>query len=289
MIKKTSCKLWRRAVVVLLLVGMTSGCAVKLVYNQLDWLIPWYLSDYLDMNGEQDAFFDKRLQRYLAWHRKSQLPEYAALLRGVADDVNDGLNEQEIQRFQSETERLAGVLMEYLAPDVVAVFADASDEQLAQLYDALDKDGERYRKRYVKQTLQQQQESQVEDVIDTIERWTGSLNKEQEQLVSHWGEQYQPMGDELYQAGLKWRAEFKQTLEGREESALYSSRLTSLLTTPDFGWSDAFQMKMLENKQSLSKLYFALDKTFSKKQRKRIINTLRDYAEDFEQLAKEDA
>ena len=289
MIKKTSCKLWRRAVVVLLLVGMTSGCAVKLVYNQLDWLIPWYLSDYLDMNGEQDAFFDKRLQRYLAWHRKSQLPEYAALLRGVADDVNDGLNEQEIQRFQSETERLAGVLMEYLAPDVVAVFADASDEQLTQLYDALDKDGERYRKRYVKQTLQQQQESQVEDVIDTIERWTGSLNKEQEQLVSHWGEQYQPMGDELYQAGLKWRAEFKQTLEGREESALYSSRLTSLLTTPDFGWSDAFQMKMLENKQSLSKLYFALDKTFSKKQRKRIINTLRDYAEDFEQLAKEDA
>ena len=288
MIKKTSYKQWRRVVAILLLIGMTSGCAVKLVYNQLDWLIPWYLSDYLDMNGEQDAFFDKRLQRYLVWHRKSQLPEYAALLRSVADDVNDGLNEQEIRRFQGETERLAGVLMERLAPDVVAVFADASDEQLTQLYEALDKDGERYRKRYVKQTLQQQQEDQVEDVIETIERWTGSLNNEQEHLVSQWGEQYQPMGDELYQAGLKWRAEFKQTLEGREESALYSPRLTSLLTTPDFGWSDAFQVKMLENKQSLSRLYFALDKTFSKKQRKRIVNTLRDYAEDFEQLAKEE-
>ncbi len=289
MIKKTSCKQWRRVVAVLLLVAMTSGCAVKLMYNQLDWLIPWYLSDYLDMNGEQDAFFDKRLQGYLAWHRKSQLPEYAALLRSVANDVNDGLNEQEIQRFQGETERLAGILVERLAPDVVAVFADASDEQLTQLYDALDKDGERYRKRYVKQTLQQQQESQVEDVIETIERWTGSLNNEQERLVSEWGAQYQPMGDELYQAGLKWRAEFKQALKGREDSALYPLRLTSLLTTPDFGWSDAFQVKMLENKQSLSQLYFTLDKTFSKKQRKRIVNTLRDYAEDFEQLAKEGA
>jgi len=287
MIKKTSHQQWRRAVAILVLVGMTSGCAVKLVYNQLDWLIPWYLSDYLDMNGEQDDFFDERLQLYLAWHRKSQLPEYVVLLRGVADDVNDGLNEQEIQRFQRETERLASALMKRLAPDVVAVFADASDEQLAQLYKALDKDGERYRKRYVKQSLQQQQESQVDDVIDTIERWTGSLNDEQELLVSQWGAQYQPMGDELYQAGLKWRAEFKQTLKGRGESEQYSVRLTSLLTTPDFGWSDAFQVKMLENRQSLSQLYFTLDKTFSKKQRKRIISTLRDYAEDFEQLAKE--
>ncbi len=275
-------------IVVLLLVGAVSGCAVKLVYNQLDWLIPWYLSDYLDMNSEQDDFFDQRLQRYLAWHRKSQLPEYVVLLRGVADDVNDGLNEQEIQRFQNETERLASVLMARLAPDVVAVFAGASDEQLAKLYRALDKDGERYRKRYIKQSLQQQQESQVADVIDTIERWTGGLSDEQELLVIQWGTQYQPMGDELYQAGLKWRAEFKQTLKGRGGDERYSARLTTLLTTPDFGWSDAFKLTMLENKQSLSQLYFALDKTFSKKQRKRIINTLREYAEDFEQLAKED-
>ena len=201
--------------------------------------------------------------------------------------TDDGLDEQEIQRFQSETERLAGVLMEHLAPDVVAVFADASDEQLTQLYKALDKDGERYRKRYVKQSLQQQQESQVDDVIDTIERWTGSLNDEQTLLVSQWGAQYQPMGDELYQAGIKWRTEFKETLNGRGEPEQYSLRLTSLLTTPDFGWTEAFTLKMLENKQSLSQLYFALDKTFSDKQRKRIVSTLRDYAEDFEQLAKE--
>ena len=287
MSKKPSYKQWRGIVAVLVLMGTASGCAVKLLYNQLDWLVPWYLSDYLDMNGEQDDFFDERLERYLAWHRKSQLPVYAVLLRDVADDVDDGLNEQEIQRFQYETERLAGVLMERLAPDVVAVFADASDEQLSQLYSALDKEGERYRKRYVKQSLKQQQESQVEDVIDTIERWTGSLNDEQELLVNQWGEQYQPMGDELYQAGLKWRAEFKQTLDSRGEPEQYGMRLTSLLTTSDFGWSDAFKVKMSENKHSLSQLYFALDKTFSKKQRKRIMSTLRDYAEDFEQLTTE--
>ena len=66
------------------------------------------------------------------------------------------------------------------------------------------------------------------------------------------------MGDGIYQAGLKWRAEFKQTLKERAEPEQYSARLTSLLTTPDFGWSDAFQTKMLENKQSLSQLYSVL-------------------------------
>lgn len=273
---------------VVVLAGVLTGCAVKLVYNQLDWLIPWYLSDYLDMDGEQDAFFDKRLQEYLVWHRKSQLPEYAKFLRQVADDVEDGLSEQEVQGFQSEMEHMASVLMQRLAPDVTALFANADGHQLEELFEVLDKEGERFRRRYAKQSIQEQREDQVDDVIETIERWTGSLTKPQEALVVEWGKHYQLMGEEVYEAGVKWRTEFKQVLALRAQPELYQSRLYALLTTPDFGWSKAFRSKAEENKRSLSQLYFSLDKTFTRKQRKRIINTLLEYAEDFEQLAKED-
>ena len=279
-------QLCRLAMTLIVVLGVT-GCAVKIVYNQLDWLIPWYVGDYLDMNGEQDAFFDERLESYLAWHRKSQLPEYTDFLHDVADNVKDGLTEAEVLQIQDRTEAMGSVLMERLAPDIIALFAGADDKQLKMLFDTLDKDGDGFRKRYAKLSLQQQREKQVEKVIDTVERWTGSLSDDQEVMIGSWGQQYQPMNDELYQAGLVWRAEFKQILAQREEPEQYRKRFYQLLTTPDFGWSKGFNDKAAENKHTLTQLYFSLDKTFTDKQRKRIIKTLQNYANDFEQLAKD--
>lgn len=276
-----------RLVIALVMLCCLAGCGVKIVYNQLDWLIPWYVGDYLDMDGEQDAFFEERLESYLAWHRKSQLPEYAAFLRAVASNVADGLTEVEVEHIQGETERLGRVLMERLAPDIIALFAGANDKQLTMLFDTLDKDGEGFRKRYAKLSLEQQREKQVEEVVETVERWTGALSDDQEAMIASWGQQYQPMNDELYQAGLVWRAEFKQILEQRGLPEQYRARFNHLLTTPDFGWSKSFNEKADENKHSLTQLYFSLDKTFTSKQRKRIIETLQNYANDFEQLAKD--
>ena len=35
------------------LVLVLNGCAVKFVYHQLDWLMPWYLDDYMEIPGNQ--------------------------------------------------------------------------------------------------------------------------------------------------------------------------------------------------------------------------------------------
>lgn len=272
-----------------LLLGLVlSGCAVKLVYNQLDWLVPWYVSDYMELSGEQDDFFDTRLKDYLAWHRKSQLPEYAAFLKQVAVDVEDGMSEQEVRFLQDETERLASAMMIRLAPDIADLFVDAEDKQLQDLYAVLDKEGKRLREKNAGASVKRLQQEQVEEVIDTIERWTGSLTDSQEAMVGDWGEHYQPMGEDFYLAGTRWREEFKKILALRGQPAVYRQALVTLLTTPDFGRSAALEKKLAENKEALTQLYFQLDSSFSQKQRKRVIRTLYSYADDFEQLSKEE-
>ncbi|OUS30152.1 hypothetical protein A9Q99_06645 [Gammaproteobacteria bacterium 45_16_T64] len=277
-----------RAVLFLIGVALIPACAVKLVYNQLDWLVPWYVSDYLDLNGKQDDFFEERLEDYLDWHRKSQLPEYSAFLDKVATDVADGLSEQEVRYLQNETERLAGIMMERLAPDIADLFADADDQQLTDLYVLLEKEGDRLRAKNAGASLRKLQEEQVEEVIDTIERWTGSLSDAQEDMVATWGGRYQPMGEDFYQAGTAWRAEFKGVLALRKQPKLYRSRLITLLTTPNFGRSETLEQKLESNKNALTQLYFELDRSFTKKQRRHIVSTLHSYAEDFAQLSKED-
>ena len=47
-----------------------------LAYRNLDVIIPWTLSDYLDMNGEQKDWFNERLKEHLNWHCTTQMPGY---------------------------------------------------------------------------------------------------------------------------------------------------------------------------------------------------------------------
>ena len=72
-----------RHLTLILLAGLfLQGCsAVRLGYGNADSLARWWLDKYIDMAPEQDALVRERLARFHAWHRKSQLPDYVALLR----------------------------------------------------------------------------------------------------------------------------------------------------------------------------------------------------------------
>jgi len=71
-----------RLLLITLLGLLLNGCsAIRLGYGNADSLARWWIDQYIDMSPEQDALARERLARLHAWHRKTQLPDYAALLR----------------------------------------------------------------------------------------------------------------------------------------------------------------------------------------------------------------
>lgn len=265
-----------------------SGCAVKFVYNQLDWAIPWYLSDYLSLNGSQEAFFEKRLDQYLTWHRKTQLPKYGAFLEQVAGKVETGITEESIRWIQTRTRELGEILIVRLAPDMIELFQQTSDKQIAALYEKFAEDNEEYREEYVTAPEKKQRERRAEEIADYIERWTGSLTDEQLQLIREGTENYALMGEEFLQARIAWQDEFRRILAIRQNKQGFSEEMTALLMSDEYGQTPSFQEKLAHNQALLESLYFRLDKTLSKRQRQKAVNKLRSYAEDFHELAAED-
>ena len=53
---------WFKRIAILLILTLALGACsrVGLAYRNLDVIIPWTLSDYLDMNGEQKGWFNER-------------------------------------------------------------------------------------------------------------------------------------------------------------------------------------------------------------------------------------
>ena len=74
-------------IISLLSISLTACMGVKFTYNNLDWVIPWYLDDYLSLNDQQDDSFDSL--------SKKQQQKFRKRLLRYADDFSE-LAEQEI-------------------------------------------------------------------------------------------------------------------------------------------------------------------------------------------------
>ncbi|MCP3673424.1 MAG: hypothetical protein GY829_02975, partial [Gammaproteobacteria bacterium] len=55
-------------IIFILSIFITACMGVKFTYNNLDWVIPWYLDDYLSLNDQQEEVFDSQLEALLLWH-----------------------------------------------------------------------------------------------------------------------------------------------------------------------------------------------------------------------------
>lgn len=277
----------RWLVVLTLLLG-ASGCAVRLVYNQLDWAIPWYLDDYLSLEGAQKDQFKQQLDDYLHWHRVDQLPHYASFLREIAVQAQNGLDRNEIAVIQSRTENFANTLIVQMTPHVVDLFAGVSDRQIEHFYKVLKKSNAEFRVEYIDISERAKRKQAANDARDYVKRWVGGLSDEQDDLVRRWSETYQPMGEEILQGRLAWQTRFREILALRKtQPAQYEQQMRALLIDRNFGRSEQFNSKFEHNSEALISLYQMLDASLSRDQRKRLIKQLNSYADDFVVLSKQ--
>ena len=277
-------RILRFSLVVLCSVLLT-GCGVRFVYNQLDWLIPWYLEDYVDLERDQETLFEERLQSYLAWHRTDQLPRYSAFLHQVADRAEKGLTHEDIAEIEDQTEQFAQALMDRMLNDLIDLLETASDEQIEQLFQRLEKDNKEYRREYIDVSADKQKKQRYKEVVKYAERWTGRLSDEQVKQIGEWVVQFELMGPEIEAARLAWQDEFRRVLALRSDRKRYETAFKKLISNPDFGRSDELKRKLAYNSELAVKLYLQLDRTLTQRQREHMVKKLRNYADDFQLLS----
>ena len=65
------------------------GCSTKFTYNNLDWLIHWYVDDYVELSDRQENLFDEHFANWLNWHRSEELAKYVKHLKSLKADVEN--------------------------------------------------------------------------------------------------------------------------------------------------------------------------------------------------------
>ena len=85
---------------------VVSGCSmVRLTYDQAPNLLYWWIDGYVDVGGEQTPKLREGIDLWFAWHRRTQLPEYAALLVRAQREVGEPTSASAVCAWQAEAER----------------------------------------------------------------------------------------------------------------------------------------------------------------------------------------
>jgi hypothetical protein len=93
---------FRKKLLAIFLVCLLTGCSNTFIYNQLDWVIPWYVGDYLALNRTQKQAFKLELLPLLEWHRQEELQTYRVILDSIESDLDKPVTAAVVEGWADE-------------------------------------------------------------------------------------------------------------------------------------------------------------------------------------------
>jgi hypothetical protein len=271
-----------------LLAGITllAACSrIDLAYRNLDWLLTWRIDSYLDLNAEQKAWLKPRLDRHLAWHCSTQMPQLASWLEQDRTELAAGrLDATHLQARFGDLRESIGSLSSEIGPTAAGLLQQLSPLQVQQLREQMAKENEKLRREFVEPPLSEQIARRAENTEERLQPWFGDLSEAQQALVHSWAAQRGEQNSLWLDSRERWQAALLQELEGRR-SADFPQRVDHLLRERQSYWSEAYRESFAAGERSLAALLGQLIASADAQQRQRLQDSLGALREDIAGLA----
>lgn len=272
-------------VCITVLLLLLPGCGVKMAYNNLDFLIPWYVDDLITLNNAQQAELEKRLANVITWHRTTQLTQYSAFMRKTRHQIDDGVTAQDLDEAFAEAEKSWSVLIGKIAPELVDMLLTATDEQKQELFANIEKQNEEFKKDYLNLSEEQRREDRVKAIQKNFRRWLGSLNEAQKKTIEHYASNFIPIHNDRWMFRLQWQNEFRKLLYEDPSKPEVRENLEKLFAGMQDMYPEEYQNKRRVNIKLIKEMILKMDGTISNEQFEHLFKRIESYAATFEELA----
>lgn len=274
-----------RALAALVAIGILASCTTGVVYNRLDRLAYWYFSRQVTLSDAQARSLREDLRLLLQWHRRSELPRYAALLESLSRDASRPIGRERIDVARVEIEGLWRDVVRGASPQAARWLAGLRDAQIDELLRNLAQDDEELREKYCDPDAATLARRRERTIVSAIEDWTGRLSRDQRALVKATVAGLEPTGCEWVANQQLFRRDFRALLAERTPEAAFGETLARFLLSPEERWTETYRRRFLANRERVVTLLAEIDATLSPKQRARLASRFHDLARDLRGLA----
>ena len=272
------------AVVITLSLALGACSRVGLAYRNLDVIIPWTLSDYLDMNGEQKDWFNERLKEHLNWHCTTQLPGYLEWLDRLQSMVETNqVTDAALQARTSEAKKAIADTARQITPSAIELLQGLDDKQVAEMNDAFAKDLRKREKEYVKPPLAQQIAERGARMDKRLTDWLGPLSVSQEQRVMAWSTALGDQNTQWIANRAHWQKQFSEAVAQRQ-SPQFPQQIETLLVDRERLWTPQYRQAFANTEAQARSLFVDLMAESTREQRQRLLKKIEGVRKDFSDL-----
>jgi len=277
---------WFKQIAALLIFTLALGACsrVGLAYRNLDVIIPWSLSDYVDMNGEQKDWFNERLKEHLSWHCTTQLPGYLDWLDRLQAMVESNqVSDAALQERTAEAKQAIAETAREITPSAIELLQGLDDKQVAEMNDAFAKDLRKRQQEYVKPPLAQQIKERGERMEKRLNDWLGPLSDKQKQRVVAWTNALGDQNTQWIANRAHWQQQFSAAVAQRQ-SAEFAQRIETLLVNRERLWTADYRKAYANTEAQARSLFVDLMAESTPQQRERLLKKIEGVRKDFNDL-----
>lgn len=163
---------------------LLGGCsALRLAYNQGPALAYWWLDGYFDLDAAQATEAQQALGEWFAWHRTTQLPDYAALLAQARQQIVRDLSAAEVCAWSDALRRRLERGYEHGVPSLARLLVSLTPQQVNHVEQRYRRTDDEFRADHLQATPDERLAALTERTVSRAERVYGRLEAAQRRAL----------------------------------------------------------------------------------------------------------
>lgn len=164
---------------------LLAGCSVlRLAYDQAPQFAYWWIDGYVDVDDAQSPRVRDALERWFTWHRRNQLPEYAALLSRAQREIVENVTPAALCGWTAEAQRRIDVALEEALPAAAELMLTLTPAQLRHIERRFKKAQDEMRADFLQPDLAERKAEALDRAVKRAENLYGRLEPAQREWLA---------------------------------------------------------------------------------------------------------
>lgn len=250
------------------------GCGTKFAYNNISWFVVSYIEDFVSLSNSQESELEARLDSLQAWHKQTQLPLYIEQLQVLQNINRSELSPAFVVEQSEQIKNHIRSIVNKFSPDIYALSMQLSPKQDREFLTNFRKKQQEFYEERLSLNDDDSKERYRDRIEERLERWLGSISKEQKQIIVTWSQEWINTND-------SWREYQNNTYQDltllmEEKSDLHISQpiIMKLLLNNESYYPDGLESQLNKNMQTSAKFLVDIAAVSSDKQWSYFMNEL---------------
>ena len=258
----------------LLVCFLFTGCGTKFAYNNISWFAVSYIEDFVSLSNSQESELEARLDSLQVWHKETQLPLYISQLEVIQSIARADMNSAFIVDQSEQIKNHIRAIVNKFAPDVYALSMQLSPKQDSEFLQNFREKQQDYYEGRLSLNDEDSRDRYRNRIEERLERWLGSVSKEQKQIIYTWSQEWVNTNDNWRQYQNNTYQDLTTLMQKKTDLHIAQPIIMNLLLNNEAYYPQELESKLDKNMQTSAKFLVDIAAVSSDKQWSYFMNEL---------------